>query len=273
MSAAPTVSVIVTTRNSARTIERCLASIAAQTYPHVELLVVDNASHDGTAEIARAHTAAVIDAGPERSAQRNVGCRHSSGSLLLFVDSDMVLDDAVVADGVRVLAESGADAAIIPEVSFGEGFWTRCRVLERHCYTGDDSVEAARLYRREAFLAAGGFDETLTGAEDWDLSRRVAAGRSLPRTAAIIRHDEGRITLRHTYRKRRYYAPGYLRYLHKHGRGAAAQGNVVFRPALLRNAGLLARHPLLGAGIVALKAAELVAVISVARERPWRMVT
>jgi len=260
----PTVSVIVTTRNSARTIERCLSSIAAQTHPSVEIVLVDNASSDGKPAIARRFGCTVIDFGPERSAQRNQGCRHSSGGLLLFVDADMVLGPDVVADCVRVMEESAAPAAIVPEVSFGQGYWTRCRVLERHCYSGDDSVEAARLYRREAFLAVGGFDEQLTGAEDWDLSRRVGGTRTLPRTAAVIAHDEGRITLRQTFTKRTYYAPGYLRYLRKHGRGVAGQGNVVLRPALLRHRRLLARHPLLCAGIVVLKAAETAAVVTVA---------
>ena len=47
-------------------------------------------------------------------------------------------------DGVRVLEASGAPAAVIPEVSFGDGFWTKCRILERSCYVGDELVEASR---------------------------------------------------------------------------------------------------------------------------------
>jgi glycosyltransferase involved in cell wall biosynthesis len=259
-----TVSVIVTTRNAARTLERCLSSIAAQTYPHVECVLVDNASSDQTVAIARRFGCTVLDFGPERSAQRNEGARRSTGALLLFVDADMVLAPGVVAGCVRVMDSCSAPAAIIPEVSFGDGFWTRCRALERHCYSGDDSVEAARLYRREAFVAVGGFDEQLTGAEDWDLSRRVAGARALPRIASVIEHDEGRITLRQTFAKRSYYAPGYLRYLRKHGRDVAGQGNVVLRPAPLRQRRLLARHPLLCAGIVVMKTAEAAAVVSVA---------
>jgi len=229
------VSVIVTTRNSARTLEACLRSIRRQTYQNIEVVVVDNASSDSTREIAARYADSVTSLGPERSAQRNYGASIARGDHLLFIDSDMVLGEAVVTDGVSMLATTGMPAVIIPERSVGVGFWTRCRILERSCYDGDDLVEAARLYRRQAFVEAGGFDANLTGSEDWDLSRRVARGRHLPRTTAIIRHNEGRIRLRTVYEKRRYYAPGHLRYLRKHGRAVMVQGNPVFRRAYIRN--------------------------------------
>jgi len=152
-------------------------------------------------------------------------------------------------------------------MSFGDGFWTRCRVLERSCYLGDDLVEAARMYRRDAFTAAGGFDLTLNGPEDWDLSRRVAGGTVLARTEAIIHHDEGRTSLRGAFVKRRYYGPGYLLYLRKHGRAVLAQGNSIFRPAFFRQWRTLARHPALTVGFLTLKSVELAAIAQVAVEQ------
>jgi glycosyltransferase involved in cell wall biosynthesis len=263
----PLVSVIVTTRNSARTLDRCLAGIREQTHPRVELIVVDNSSTDDTFAIAQRHADQVVTLGPERSAQRNHGAEISSGAYLLFIDSDMVLSREVVADALRSVLSSGLPGAIIPEESFGEGFWTKCRILERNCYTGDDLVEAARFYTREAFFAAEGFDLELNGPEDWDLSRRIAAGRRLPRTTANILHDEGRTSLRTAFVKRRYYAPGYLRYLRKHGRGVAGQGNPLLRPAFLRNWRELGRHPILAGGMLSLKAVEVAAVLQVAAEQ------
>ncbi len=65
------VSVVVTTKNEKKHIENCLLSIQEQTYPHIETIVVDNASTDRTKEIARKYTDLVFDKGPERSAQRN----------------------------------------------------------------------------------------------------------------------------------------------------------------------------------------------------------
>jgi glycosyltransferase involved in cell wall biosynthesis len=260
----PLVSVVVTTRNSARTLETCLKSIRAQTYSPIELIVVDNHSGDVTRAIAGRYADQVTTVGPERSVQRNAGARLATGAYFLFIDADMALDPGVVSDGVGLLRAGSMPAAIIPEQSVGVGFWTRCRTLERSCYTGDDHIEAARLYRRDVFTNAGGFDPDITGAEDWDLSRRVARGARLPRTDAVIRHDEGRTRVSVVYAKRRYYAPGYLRYLRKHGRDVAVQGNPILRTAYVRHWRALARHPVLTAGMFTLKCVELAAVVDVA---------
>ncbi len=264
------VSVVVTTRNSGQMLGACLASIRGQNYPAVELVVVDNHSSDDTLTVAGQYADQVVTIGPERSAQRNHGASLTTGSLLLFVDADMVLDPGVVAEGVDLLHSSGLPAVMIPEETIGVGFWTACRALERGCYIGDDTIEAARLYSRSAFVAAGGFDTDLNGGEDWDLSRRVAQRRRLPRTHAMIHHDEGRTRLRTVFTKRRYYAPGYLAFVRKHGRGAMAQGNPIFRAAYVRNWRTLGRHPLLTAGMFTLKAVELAAVLDVAIDTKLR---
>jgi glycosyltransferase involved in cell wall biosynthesis len=260
------VSVIVTTRNSERTLEACLASIREQTYPNVELITVDNGSSDLTQEIAERFSDAVLQKGPERSAQRNYGVEKSHGNYLLFIDSDMVLEPGVVSDGIDALSDPAVRAVIIPEESFGEGFWAQCKVLERHCYVGEDNVESARMYRRQDFLDVGGFDLELTGPEDWDLTGRIAGRSVRPRTASIIHHDEGRISLRGNFVKRRYYAPGYLGYLVKHRNGALAQGNALFRPAFLRHWRDLAREPAVALGMFVLKFVEFLGVAQVAAE-------
>ncbi|HVC03671.1 MAG TPA: glycosyltransferase [Candidatus Acidoferrales bacterium] len=258
------VSVVVSTRNSGQTLEACLRSIRGQAHAATELVLVDNHSSDDTLEIANRYADKVVTIGPERSAQRNHGASLASGDLLLFIDADMVLEPDVVGEGARLLATGVIPAVVIPEETVGEGFWTACRALERGCYNGDDTIEAARFYSREAFVEAGGFDTELNGGEDWDLSRRVARGRRLPRTRAIIYHHEGRTRLRTVYKKRRYYAPGYLAFVRKHGSGAMAQGNPIFRAAYIRNWRTLGRHPLRTAGMFTLKAVELAAVLEVA---------
>jgi cellulose synthase/poly-beta-1,6-N-acetylglucosamine synthase-like glycosyltransferase len=55
-SMSPLVSIIIPTRNSARTLEKCLESIKHQTYSNIEVIVVDNFSDDETIEIAKKYT-------------------------------------------------------------------------------------------------------------------------------------------------------------------------------------------------------------------------
>jgi glycosyltransferase involved in cell wall biosynthesis len=258
----PLVSVIVPTRNSARTLDACLASIRGQLYSPVELIVVDNMSSDGTQLIAARYADTVESCGPERSAQRNRGAHIAHGDYLLFVDSDMTVSEGVVRDCVEAVVLNGTRAVVIPEVSVGEGFLARCRALERSCYTGDNDIEAARFFTREAFETSGGFDENLTGPEDWDLSMRIAAGNPLPRTASQISHDEGRLRLGSVLAKKRYYATSTVTYWRKHGRATFSQANLVFRPAFLRNWRRLLRHPVLTIGFLSLKGLEGVAGLS-----------
>ncbi len=255
------VSVIVPTRNSSRTLEACLVSVRSQFYRPIELVVVDNASTDETLEIAQRQADIIERFGPERSAQRNHGASLAHGEFLLFVDSDMTLAPRVVSDCLDALRLTGAPAVVIPETSVGEGFWARCRALERSCYVGDDAIEAARFFSRGAFEASGGFDENLTGPEDWDLSIRIAAGRTLPRSASYISHDEGRLRIRTVVAKKRYYTASSLLYLRKGGVSRLSYANLVFRPAFLRNWRRLAHHPVLASGVFALKSLEATAVM------------
>jgi len=251
----PRVALIVPTRNSARTLGACLRSIAHQTYENTEAIVVDNHSSDETLRIAGDYAVTFITAGPERSAQRNHGARISGGEFLLFADSDMVLAPGVVEECVAA-AQAGWSATIIPEVSFGEGFWARCKRLERQCYVGDDDIEAARFFARELFFAVGGYDERLSAGEDWDLSRRARlAGARIGRIAAVIHHDEGRLRLGELVTKKFHYGKSLPLYRARHKELGRRQFRLV-RPAFIRNRRLLLRDPVALAGIIAMKGLE-----------------
>ncbi|WP_245627916.1 glycosyltransferase family 2 protein [Actinomadura oligospora] len=252
--------VVVPTRDSARTLERCLVSLRAQTVP-VEVIVVDNASADGTPEIAAAYADTVLAGGPERSAQRNLGWRAASGDVVAFVDSDMVLSEGVAAEAAEAFgADPGLGGLVIPEESFGQGFWARARAVEKHAYLGDPAVEAARIFRRTALADVGGYDEGLSAFEDWDLADRVAAtGRAIGRTASGVLHDEGRLTLRSAYRKRRYYGRWLPAYRARPTARSFGRGGTLRRLPLLSS-------PVVAAGVIVLKATETAGLLVGARD-------
>ncbi len=255
----PLVSVIVTTKNNHETLDACLASIAAQDYQPLELIVVDNNSTDDTKDIARRYTEHVFNKGPERSVQRNFAFTQTHGDYVLIVDSDMELSGRVVSSCVAVASDPGVGGVIIPEESFGEGFWAQCKRLERSYYVGQDAIEAARFFRRDVFERVGGYSEEMTGGEDWDLSRRVAAVSAIARASEFIRHNEGRLYFGKTARKMYYYAQHAVEYFAKNPTNSALtdqSGPLARYKLFFSRPGKLLKNPVVGAGMLVLKTAE-----------------
>jgi len=174
MKGKPLVSVVVPTFNSERFLERCLRSVREQTYPNVEVIVVDNYSRDKTREIAKKYADLVLLKGGERSAQVNFGVRYARGKYVYRVDSDFVLEPTVIEEAVRKCEVEGFDAVCVHNTSDPTvSFWAKVRKLERDCYADDELNVAARFFRKDVFEAVGGFDENLVAGEDYDIHNRL----------------------------------------------------------------------------------------------------
>lgn len=261
----PLVSVIVPTRNNARTIEACLMSVRSQTYPAVELIVVDNHSTDCTQATARGLADRVIVAGPERSAQRNKGIEAATGPWILWLDSDMVLPPEAIAIAMDTANRTGATGIALPERTIGEGFWTACRALERECYLNQPHLHNPRLLPRKFMLRSGGFDTDMSGPEDADLRLRMREqGHRVELAPIVIDHDEGRLTVRDVLSKRYYYGRSIPALASSHEAAVGNQGKAVAR-AYLRNSVRLARRPVHATGMIGLRALEAVAYLAGAR--------
>ena len=252
-----TVSVIVPTRDSATVIGDCLASLASQTRPPDEIVVCDGGSTDDTVAIAKRHGARVLETQPNRSAQRNHGAEASTGEFLVFVDSDMQLTPGVIADCLATF--SGTDAAlVIPEVFVGEGFWAKVRGFERTFYDGVWWLEAARWYRREQFLAIGGFDAGLVGPEDWDLDQRIRQFGQVRWSHDHIVHNEGRTQARRLLQKKSHYAESFATFTARHPDRARLCFSPIQRANLFcRDPRRLIEHPVLTGGVFALGMVEV----------------
>lgn len=252
------VSVVVPTRNNARTIEACLASVIAQTYPRVELIVVDNHSGDDTRQIAGRHTPAVLVGGPERSAQRNLGIAHSHGEWVLWLDSDMILPPETIERAVRTAHETGATGVALPERTIGDGFWTAARALERECYLDQPWLHNPRLVRRDYLLGDGGFHVAMSGPEDADLRMRMLAdGARIELAPVLVDHDEGRLTVRDVLAKRYYYGRSIPAFAAQHQGAVGSQGRALLKAYAANRRRLLA-DPVHTAGMVVLRGLEVV---------------
>ncbi len=216
------VAVIVPTLDAEATLGACLRSIAQQTEQPARVMVVDGGSRDLTVDVARAHGAEVWVCAANRSAQRNLGAHNSKEPLLLFVDADMRLEPTVL-EACRRAWRVGLSGLVIPEQSFGIGFWARVKALERSYYQGVWWMEAARFVPRQAFWDVGGFDPGLVGSEDWDLDERLRQRGPVGRVDALIWHDEGALTLSRVAAKKRHYAPTLSAYAARHPTRARQQ--------------------------------------------------
>jgi glycosyltransferase involved in cell wall biosynthesis len=212
------VSVIVTTKNEESNIGNCLKSIKQQTFPcdQIEIIVVDNNSTDRTKEIAKEYTDKIYNHGPERSAQRNLGVSKASGEYILYLDADMLLSKDVILESVKKCQEKGCVALYVSERIIGKGFWIRVRDFERSFYDAT-VIDCVRFVKKDKFLEIGGFDETLTGPEDWDFDRRIRQIGSVGIIEAPIYHNEGDFNLKKYLNKKVYYTQCFDKYIEKWG--------------------------------------------------------
>jgi len=248
------VSVIINTKNAGQTLENCLKSVKEQTYKNFEVIIVDNNSTDNTKQISQKYTDKVLNFGPERSYQKNLGAKKAVGVYLLFIDVDMELNKNVIKECVKKVKEDqNLGAIIIPEESFGEGFWAAVRSLEKKCYLEDPYIEAARFFLREMFLKTGGYDENLIAGEDWDLTNRLKGKIKIGRINSFLRHNEGKLSLLGAVRKKFYYSKHIKKFIDKNKNFSQL---TPFRIAFLRNWRLLLANPILSLGLVILKTCE-----------------
>jgi glycosyltransferase involved in cell wall biosynthesis len=263
MTRPPTLSVIVPAYNSATLLREFLDSFRASDFGDFEIVVNDDVrSTDETAEIVaefRAGGLAVRYLRENRSmAQgRRRGAAEASGDILLHLDTDMTVTPGLLGECADLLAER-YDALVIPEESFGTTFWARCKWLEKKCYDGVEQIESLRCLRRDVYEKLGGHDERMIFSEDKDLDLRVrAAGYRVGRTRGFLYHNEGRLRLSRTLRKKLGYVGTAGLFAQEHPEAFRWQINILHRFALyLRNIRYLRTHPLLYVGMWFMKISE-----------------
>lgn len=174
--AAPRLSFVVPAHNEEHELPASLGAIRAaadasrQTY---ELIVVDDASTDATAEIARRFGARVVAIDRRQiAAARNAGARHARGEILFFVDADTRIAPHHVLLGLRALEEgcSGGSARVLPDRALP--FWANVflHTFSAIYFTAGLGAGAFIFTRRAFFETAGGFDEQYFAGEEVYLS-------------------------------------------------------------------------------------------------------
>jgi glycosyltransferase involved in cell wall biosynthesis len=181
-----TVSVVIPCYNRAGTIAEAIQSVRAQSRAPLELIVVDDASSDDSAQIAERAGARVIriatNAG--NAAARNVGARVATGDAIAWLDSDDFWDAnhiSVVAGLLDRNPEAAAAASATRLVGSRAGVWY-ARIppgppvdVVREAFADWLVPSIAAIVRRDALTAVGGFDDGERYAVDFDLWLRLAS--------------------------------------------------------------------------------------------------
>lgn len=256
------VSVIITTKNEEEVIGKLLQSLMRQKYNNIEVILVDNYSTDNTLAIAKKfRKVRIYQYGPERSAQRNFGAKASRGKYILFLDADMELTEDVISECVKVVEIGDFSGVVIPEESVASNFWGEVKSFERSFYNekGDPITDAARFFKKSTFTKVEGYDETITGPEDWDLPDRIREkGYKIGRSKGRIYHHENEISLINLFNKKFYYGLNAHKYLSKHNIGLLSPKTVYFlRPLFYKNWVKLLKHPALSLAMVYMLSVEL----------------
>jgi GT2 family glycosyltransferase len=203
VSGPPLVSVIVPAYNAAKTLPACLESATRQTYRPLEVVVVDDASTDGSAEIAARYGCRLVRRAGNggASAARNAGVAASHGEILFFLDADVALEPDAVANAVALLAADPGCGCVygvydkVPLIDDGPVEIYRTlhlhSVLTRGVGLTTTAVFALAAVPRAVFAEIGPFDERLRAAEDDDYGERLRGRYRIRLTGSVVgRHDE-----------------------------------------------------------------------------------
>ena len=190
----PELSIIIPVHNGASTLRACLKSILSAPGPTREVIVVDDGSRDGSAEIAASLGIPTIqhqnNLGP--SAARNTGARQTTAPILVFVDADVVIHPGALQRISNFMSENRQYSAVFGSYDAEPGhpgFVSQYRNLLHHFTHQRGNREAETFWaglgavRRTAFESVGEFRSDLSTMED------IALGLDLSDAGFRLRLD------------------------------------------------------------------------------------
>jgi len=180
------VSVVIPCYQQAQYVGEAIESVLAQTYPHLEVIVVDDGSTDNVGAIASRYPGVrcIREPNSGAAAARNAGIRNSNGDFLIFLDADDRLLPQGVQAGVQTLEARQECAAAI-------GTYRRTTFDNRPLETHEQppvherqyeqmmednwaGFPARAIYRRSLFEHVRGFDTAIDGTADFELNLAIA---------------------------------------------------------------------------------------------------
>ncbi len=191
------VTVVIPCYNGAAYLAEAIQSGLMQSHSSVEVLVIDDGSTDGSAEIAQGYPVRYIrQANCGLSGARNTGIAQSRGRYLVFLDADDRLLPDAVASGLRVLTEHPECMMAVGSHAFMSAGGLRLRTVRKD-HAGRSPYEAllrsnfiemisSVIFRRSIFDEVAHFNPALRVAEDYDLYLRIARAHPIWCHSAVV---------------------------------------------------------------------------------------
>jgi hypothetical protein len=186
------VTVVLVSRNRSALLTRAIRSVLGQSYPRMELVVVDDGSEDDTPEVLATFSAQGVRAfrtdGVGASAGRNRGLAEATGDIVTYLDDDNVMHpdwlrsvawafarqpDAKVAYGARLVD----DPSLVGEAADGPVALIHFEPFDRHQLEEGNFIDMGVVAHR-AGLPEAWFDPDLTSLQDWDFMLRMTKDRA-----------------------------------------------------------------------------------------------
>jgi GT2 family glycosyltransferase len=202
----PLISIIMPVYNGERFIQEAIDSVFAQTEDDFELIVVDDGSTDATLAILETYGDRLTVLRQQNSghaAARNAAAKISRGQWIAMIDADDLWHPEKLAHQLAVSGD--ADLIYTAALNFEDSYRVdHTTFADGNCHNGDvfdhlllDNfiTHSSILMKRDAFLQAGGYDESLKTTCDWDLWLRMSAsGCRFQGTPAPLTHYRWRAT-------------------------------------------------------------------------------
>ncbi len=181
------VSIIIPVYNEEKYVKKCVESLVEQKYPDFEIIVVDDGSTDKTTEILNdfANQKKILllkqkHLGP--GCARNLGASFAKGEILVFVDADMIFDEAFLLNLIKPIIEGKCkgtfskeeyianwDKKIAKFWQYNRGIYSKNMVEKKY----DLEAPVFRAILKNEFEKVGGYDQDIGYTDDWSLSKKL----------------------------------------------------------------------------------------------------
>ena len=196
----PIVSIIIPAYNYAHYLPDCIDSVLRQSYPNLDIIVVNDGSTDNTNEVIKkyaGHITYIVLNNSGLPNARNIGLKKAQGEYVLFLDADDMLHRNSITDRVSFLeGHPGVDVAVCSSRNFKIfpflGVLTPDWPLEKnsfnvHILYFNIAPPHAFLLRKSACDSIGWFDDSLKACEDYDYwVRAIEAGLKIARSPGLV---------------------------------------------------------------------------------------